>query len=45
LFGVSPFGAFTFVSDLWSGNVSDKHLTEQSGLIEKLDDGDAVMAD
>lgn len=42
---MSPFGAFAFVSDLWSGNVSDKHLTEQSGLIEKLDDGDAVMAD
>ncbi|XP_022094714.1 uncharacterized protein LOC110981443 [Acanthaster planci] len=44
LFGVSPSGAFTFVSDLWSGNVSEKYLIEQSGLIDKLDDGDAVMA-
>ncbi len=45
LFGISPFGAFTFVSDLWSGNVSDRYITEHCGFIDKLDEGDAVMAD
>ena len=45
LFGTTPYGAFTFVSDMWSGNTSDRYLTEHSGLIDLIEEGDAVMAD
>ena len=45
LVGINPNGSFTFISELWGGNVSDKYLTQQSGLIAKLDEGDSVMAD
>ena len=30
LLGVNPNGAFTFVSNLWSGNTSDRHITTHS---------------
>ena len=30
---ISPTGAFTFFSKLWSGGVSDRHITIKSGLI------------
>ena len=42
---VSPYGAFTFVSDLWSGNVSDKFVTENSGLLDLIEEGDQIMPD
>ena len=45
LVAVSPYGAFTFVSDLWSGNVSDKFVTENSGLLDLIEEGDQIMAD
>ncbi|XP_077862179.1 uncharacterized protein LOC144343540 [Saccoglossus kowalevskii] len=45
LVGINPNGAFTFVSSLWGGNVSDRYLTEHCGLLDKLNEGDAVMAD
>lgn len=45
LVGVSPSGAFTFVSDLWGGNVSDRYITKECGIIDKLEKGDDVMAD
>lgn len=45
LFGISPSGAFIFVSKLYGGNISDKHITKVSGFLDHLSPGDDVMAD
>jgi hypothetical protein len=45
LIGVTPQGVISFVSCGWGGRVSDKHLTENSGLLDKLLPGDVVLAD
>ena len=45
LIGISQCGAVTFVSKLYPGNISDKELTRQSGLLDKLQPGDSIMAD
>ncbi|KAK0151008.1 hypothetical protein N1851_007884 [Merluccius polli] len=54
LVGIEPRGGVTFASMLFSGGISDKDLTRQSGLLETLRDliaegkinvGDGVMAD
>jgi hypothetical protein len=45
LIDISPFGATTFVSKLYPGNISDKELTRPSGLLDLLEHGDSVMAD
>ena len=36
LLGITPQGVVCFVSDCWGGQVSDKHLTENCGLLQKL---------
>ena len=33
LIGISPQGCITLISNAWGGRVSDKHLTEQSGIL------------
>ena len=35
----------SFVSDLWTGAVSDKQIVIRSGILEVCEKGDAVMAD
>ena len=42
LVGVSPDGVVTFV---FSGSISDKKLTRESGILDLLEPADSVMAD
>ena len=41
--GISPSGAVTFLSQLWGGNASDKHVVRESGLLNLLEAGDSIM--
>ncbi|XP_035678171.1 uncharacterized protein LOC118416983 isoform X1 [Branchiostoma floridae] len=45
LIGISPQGCISFISKAWGGRVSDKYLTENCGILRKLEPGDIVLAD
>ena len=45
LIGITPQGTISFVSQAWGGRTSDKCLTENCGIMDKLLPGDLVMAD
>ena len=45
LIGIAPHGAVTFVSSLYTGSISDKEITRCCGILDLLEEGDAVMAD
>lgn len=45
MIGITPQGTISFVSKAWGGRTSDKFLTENCGIIDKLLHGDLVLAD
>ena len=45
LIRIAPQGSITYVSRAWGGRVSDVHLTEQCGILNKLQHGDLNLAD
>ena len=45
LIGIMPSGGIVFISPTYEGSVSDKKLVELSGLLDKLEVGDEIMAD
>uniref|UniRef100_A0A8C1PAQ4 DDE Tnp4 domain-containing protein n=1 Tax=Cyprinus carpio TaxID=7962 RepID=A0A8C1PAQ4_CYPCA len=45
LISITPRCSISFISQGWGGRVSDKHVTENSGLLNKLLPGDLVLAD
>lgn len=45
LIGIAPQGSISFVLKGWGGRTSDKFLTENCGILNKLVPGDLVMAD
>ena len=45
LIGISPWGSVSFVSQLYTGSISDKAITLVSGILDLIEAGDEVMAD
>lgn len=46
LVGISPGGAVTFISQLYTGSISDRSIVERSGFLDlPFNDKDCVMAD
>lgn len=45
LIGITPTGYISFVSSLYCGNISDKRLTIECGVLDTLQPGDGLMAD
>ncbi|KAL0993707.1 hypothetical protein UPYG_G00112140 [Umbra pygmaea] len=45
LIGIAPCRVITFISKLYTGSISDREITQQSGILHLLQPGDACMAD
>lgn len=45
LVGITPSGYFSFFSDFKAGSTTDIRFTQESGMVDLLEEGDAVIAD
>ena len=45
LVSITPWGYISYISPLWSGNVSDRRLTLHCGFMDHIESQDDVMAD
>ena len=46
LIGIAPSGAITFLSQLYTGSISDGEIVERSGILDlPFSEGDDIMAD
>ena len=46
LVGIYPGGAVTFISQLYTGSISDREIVRRSGFLNlPFDDKDSIMAD
>lgn len=46
LIGIAPSGAITFISELYTGSISDREIVLRSGLLKQaFENGDMIMAD
>ena len=46
LVGITPGGAFSFISQLYTGHISDREIVRRSGFLDQqFDSDDSVMAD
>jgi hypothetical protein len=45
LIGITPSGAISFISQFYSGSISDKHITRISVIFNLQEPGDGVMVD
>ncbi|XP_030838900.1 uncharacterized protein LOC105446234 [Strongylocentrotus purpuratus] len=45
LIGITPNGLISFLSDIWCGRVTDKHIVQESGFLNLLENQDTIMAD
>ena len=45
LLAITPNGMFSFVSDLWTGNISDRAVKTRSEFLDLVQKDDAIMAD
>lgn len=46
MIGIAPNGAVTFISQLYTGSISDREIVIRSGfLAQEFSEGDSVMAD
>lgn len=45
LIGITPSGSISFISEAFGGRSSDKFITENCGILDKIEDGDVVMCD